>query len=935
MDRPSTGWLGRDHVVTIGLGTAAVVSIVMLAVSATSMMARPPSDPAEVLRLAARQYIDGDTIVAGELAETVDLGEEFPLPSEIPWTLDPPDDATQSSDGKAPPGLQRAPNLQVGPDPEPPSDPMRPWRTLKRFLIGAGHIARARSTSDDRGRRTHLRNAVTSLSLSKRGGFPRGRVAEGNKLLGEALLELGRYDEAIGPLADAVADDPTLGRAMAIPRATALSRAAARSSATAVSDASLASDGPNTRGEAALVLLDDLLADATLTRDRRRDASLLKIQTLFGLNRGDQARAIVEHLDQPSDDPVSNDNPDKPFRDRIQLWTAIGDAMDVGARSGTIDLSVVGPDDIDRKPEWTAGRRQQYAQAVEQLRDVSLTATSDVGHVARLWLARTHRVAGKFETALTVYTEVRNRRPIDGVAIAAGVEALGLQTEMGLSLEATQTIGYLIGQIEDAAGFDESELSMDHFRDAVLDAIAALRRNGDFADATEASKQLSPLFERTTSLIEIGRTEVAHADSMVRTGSRKRAPPRAVVAKARQRYREGGRALAEAAERSFDTPNYVPLLWESIEALREGRDHGRVIELSNLYLRYEDRSRRGQGLTALGQSLLAIGQRQRAIETLHAAIIEQPRDPLRYDARLLLAAAYAESGDDQRAEATLNENLNDGTLTPDSPAWRQSLLDLTTLTYRRAASRMTDHGQDPAAKPNDAPNISTVATGTTDNVPESSSNNPSDRELRIRRDLDSAMRLADQAIRRYWPDVGAVAALYQSGRCHILAAQLGRQRARRDDLQDAARRTILAEADSHDRQAAEQLTRLRDHLIAVEDDRRLTQDEQIYLRNASLMRADRLLAVGMFEEAAEAYRGVEIRNLNAPISLEAILRRRECLLQLGRRDAAALLIRQAQSTLTQIPPRLDAEFEQLTRYDRARWAAYLTWLSSDPATDST
>ena len=195
---------------------------------------------------------------------------------------------------------------------------------------------------------------------------------------------------------------------------------------------------------------------------------------------------------------------------------------------------------------------------------------------------------------------------------------------------------------------------------------------------------------------------------------------------ARSRYRAAGDAFAEAADLEFSTPKYLSTQWSAIDAYQKGRHFRRSIQLLSPYLRYEERRRKPRGLVAYGRALLAEGDADRAIDALTSVIIEFPRDPLRYDARLLSAHAHAEIGELDEARRLLTDNLQDGELTPQSPAWRDSLFTLGEILYHKGYA---NHLQAERTKPEER--IALLR----DNQP----------------NLDEAVRYLDEAFERYQP----------------------------------------------------------------------------------------------------------------------------------------------------------------------------------------
>ena len=158
---------------------------------------------------------------------------------------------------------------------------------------------------------------------------------------------------------------------------------------------------------------------------------------------------------------------------------------------------------------------------------------------------------------------------------------------------------------------------------------------------------------------------------------------RAAAEQSRVRFRAAGDAFAKAAKIQFNSDEYVSTQWSAIDALQRGGHFSQSIQLLKNYLRYEKRGRMPRGLVAYGRALLAEDDPSRAIDVLTTCIVEYPRDPLRYDARLLSALAFAEMGNIDSARDLLQDNLEDGELTPQSPAWRDSLFTLGELLYEK------------------------------------------------------------------------------------------------------------------------------------------------------------------------------------------------------------------------------------------------------------
>jgi tetratricopeptide (TPR) repeat protein len=160
-----------------------------------------------------------------------------------------------------------------------------------------------------------------------------------------------------------------------------------------------------------------------------------------------------------------------------------------------------------------------------------------------------------------------------------------------------------------------------------------------------------------------------------------------------------------------------------------------------------------------------------------------------------------------------------------------------------------------------------------------------------------------------------------------MSAHWSRLESQSPEILDAARRTLRAQAEQELKTALDGFVNLRQHLAGRDEEQPLPADGQAILRNCMMAEADVLRDMNRFEEAASAYRAVELRYINEPPALEAIIGRASCARRLGRPQEANKLIRQARVVLQRIPSEWDGRFEQITRHDRAGWQALLAWMN--------
>ena len=845
----------RDLMVTIGMMAAAAVAIGGFGLLFSMWWQAEISDKYEILRIASQEYIAGREIVAGELAAGVTFEEEAETDEESEADPEPLSEAEQAA-----------------------LEERQKWIRLRDFLVGAGKAARAQSSEERRDRRRLYQEAIPHLQKVRDAGFPPGRESEGNRLLGLTLFEVGRYEESARAFEAAIAGDPTLEREL-LPT---LARAQLDSAKPASADA--------------LAIMDRFLRNGNLPEESRREGVLLRIRALIDLKRWPAAEEALRAADlvEPSSE-LQQQIQEAEFRDQLKLLGAILRIQQA--------IDQFGPRPTDEYQDRSAAS-EFLESPLRALVEVEREAFPKAAAQSRIWSARGLLVLGDVEGALNHLTIVRQARPFEAEAVVGGLEEIELLAEQGRGIEMLQTTRYVMRELSDETGYDASLMPFDEFKRRMRGAIDSLRQRGEFRHAIDAARSLPPVFPRSDALLQeaLGFREWAAstlADGTDISGQ----VARSASILARSRYRAAGDAFAEAAQLEFNTPQFIPTQWLAIEAYQDGRHFSRSIALLEPYLRYEERRRLPRGLIAQGRALLAVGKPEKAIDALTTCIVEFPRDPLQYDARLLAALAHADLGNLDGAKTLLTENLQDGALTPQNQIWQDSLFTLGELLYQRGHRNFL-------VAQRQAPEERLKLLGENQPV------------------LREAVRRLDEAVQRYWPLPRAEEAAYLSARAHVLASHWPRLEAESPDVLDAARRALRAQTDQELQTALEGFAYLKQHMIRREEEHRLPEKEQAMLRNCYLAEADTLREMKRWEEAATAYRTVSLRFMNEPPALEAILGQARCAKDLGRVRESELLIRQAAVVLSRIPNEWNGRFEETTRLDRDGWTRLLTWMNN-------
>ena len=846
----------RDKITTALMGVAAAVAILGFGVVFSVWFGNGPLDEIETLKVASREYIAGNPIIASKLAKSVDLGE--PSPS---------DEASETA----------ASDEQEG-DESKPTDKLADWRKLRQFLISAGEVIRARDLDDIRERREILIAAIPDFKRAVEEGLPLGREVEGKRLLAESYFQLGEFERAAVLFEQLVKLDPTLRREL-LPL---------------LADTHLRSIDP--KPEIALATIDEILNDKTLRPEQRFEANLIRIDALTRLARYPEAEAAIEIGKQSiASADVTKQASYIDYLHRFKLSKGIVQISKAISRYGKQPVNPT-----DERDEVIA----ELSPTMMDLLDLQREASPQIAAEARIWSGRAYQCQGMPDQALSQWTATRQQRPFGGAAIISGLEEIEQLAALGMGVELLQTIRYMMREMGDLRGFDPSMVSLVEFRRRLIAALEKLRDQSAYQETIDVARSLPPIFTRSAALMQEGITFREWAENTLRSGVQMNgeiAP--GIASLSRRRYRHAGDAFAEAAKLDFDTPRYIKTQWAAIDSYQQGRHFERSIRLLRPYLRYEERQRQPRGLVAMGRALLAENNPTGAIEALETVIAEFPRDPLRYDSRLLMAKAYSEIGEIETARAYLIDNLQDGELTPQSPAWRDSLFTLAEILYQKSYENhlIAEHADPP------------------ERAKLLQQNQPI---------LDAAIRRLDEAVLRYQPSPRADAAAYLAARSHVLAAQWPRLEAQSTDILDAARRAMRTKVEAELNAALTGFADLKERILRREEEQDLTNDAKALLRNSMMAEADTLKEMGRFEDAATAYRTISLRYMNRPPALEAILGQARCVRKLGRSREADLLIRQASVVLQQIPPALDNEFQRTTRYDRAGWEKMIAWMTA-------
>ena len=867
--------VGRRDLVTIGLLLgAALASIGGFAILFSMWWTTDVTEPESLLRLASREFVDGRPIVAGKLAELAELEPaDSPIePLEMP--LDTSDEDLEAQ------RLREAADDQIRLE---RLDLIR----LRDFLIGVGKAYEAKRAKMPREKRQLYFAAVPYLELTRDHGFPQGRRTQGYQTLGEAYFHLGRFDDAVINLNQAIENEPLLRRQLLPMIAESQYRA------------------QKDQKENALASVDEYLADPALTASARKAVGILRIKIMMELGLWDELKdALGKHQDQQEDGDA--------LKNRAIFLRTVANIKKITSESSLQTQ----PDEDDRKRmNVDLASALQVLNALNQKSEKS----SDVG----LWIGRVKLMQGDVTGAINAFHNVMRKDQASSASRIGAAEILGGLQEIELLAQSTdgeqavQAIRYLMSEIGSREGFDHELVSFREFNTRISQALNQLRQAGEYQAAIDAARSLPPVFDLGEALVQEGKGYQSWAEQTLKDGTDFNGQVSDTIAEVvRQRYRAAGDAFAEAAQLRFNSEEHIPTLWSAIDAYQNGNHFSQSIRLLEPYLQQEDKSRQAQGLIAYGKALLAVGKPAEAINAFEQCIYEYHKDPLRYSARYYGALAYAEAGDIDTARQLLRQNvdsegrdLDDQTpdLKPESAEWQDSLFALGSLLYELGYRNYLEAEQADAAK-----------------------------RLELLREnqpiLESAIRRLEVADQRWWDehnDARSKQNAYFTARTHVMASELPRMEATLPDTLSAAQRASLREVELHLQKALVGFRRLGQYLATLDEEKDLSKKDQAMQRNCMMFEADVLKSMNKYREAADVYRTIESLYIGQPAAIEAIVGRATCARQLGNDREFEILLRQASELLKQIPVESDPEFAETTRYDREGWEQLLDWIIKD------
>jgi len=303
----------------------------------------------------------------------------------------------------------------------------------------------------------------------------------------------------------------------------------------------------------------------------------------------------------------------------------------------------------------------------------------------------------------------------------------------------------------------------------------------------------------------------------------------------------------------------------------------------------------------------AAGKTEDALVAINNLLLMTPATPLLPDAKLTAAKLQWSLGNFEAAESLIVDNLYSGSLRPDSPIWKESLIELGTLMFRqgeqmqvRILGLAVEEGNQPQGW-------------------------QSDLEKSYQQLLRSIASM-EEGLRRFQGDARRYELLYMTAKAYRMASYWPETLLR-------GNRLVSEESISQWKgKRKELLIHSRDTFAALR--RELTMDKgkvripnsEMLLCNSYFGEADLLFQEGNFKGALEAYRSAANQFINEPESLEAFVQMARCHQELGQISEMRRTLEMAIDILGRIPADRDSRFLKNTRESRQEWESRIRWM---------
>ena len=562
-------------------------------------------------------------------------------------------------------------------------------------------------------------------------------------------------------------------------------------------------------------------------------------------------------------------------------------------------------------------RRKWLERALESSRAIneSPQTNSPIRRSSLYHTASLLRELERNDEALSMFSRIRLGHPETPEALTSGMEEIEILLELGRAEEAIGILAYLKTHVTDLRWYADGKHSFENIRGRLIKAGQSLIRDQLYDEAVQFAEQLPILCTDTDRIRLLAEAYRSHGEKIAtdagyfvdRFGATPLRLRGDTLTAAQGHFRKAGHAYDRLSSLELRSPDYSELLWQAIECYRTSHDLDDCNELLDRYMQYENRGKRPRALMVKGENLLAQQNREKALFVLNQLLEFYSDSPLVYRTRMLSSQALSEDLKFDEASEMLLTNLYDGSLSPESPLWRDSLIELGNILFRRG----------------ELLNLEAIR------VMESKQG----LDLEIERltashdHLRDSIRRFEEVLKRFSDDPRLYQLQYNVAQAYRLAAELPK-RLLDDELAqvDSKRKQNVQKRRELLTGAIRNYVELRNRIQDTIDPTTIDVTRKNMLRNCYFAEADILFELGDYPAALNAYNAAATQYMNEPEVMEALLQKSRCHELMGNLREAKQVILQSQQILKRISDEKTSRFPEVTRYDRQQWEKHLEWL---------
>lgn len=742
-------------------------------------------------------------------------------------------------------------------------------KSTRHFLLGAAARQEADALYYRPSRTEKNEVAVEHLQQSREMKFPPGYEGQGNFLLGMALYDLFRWDEAIAPLSVAFDRWPK-GRSDAVERLIDIDLYGAK-------------------------------RDPDAAWDRLERWAALSLQTQNDIDRISVKR--MEILGERKE------------YDRIEpLWRAVPIDSPMRCNANLILARCLRQQARDSDPISAPSEKRE--RSLELLREIEFmkTVPTEIRRRTTFERGMIYRDSGALKQAVSAMSSLRLSSPFEPEFMIAGIEEIDALIDLKMYAETIATLEQLKKNFNNPTWYENVWMPLDRMRLRLLASANQLFETGVYAESSQFVENLPDLCTEVDRL----RLEAVIHDRWARKMQQERSNPPASdsatsdpdedeAKKIEGLYRRAARSIERLSQIDMRTPNYMERLWLGIEDFHRAGNFADSNRLIDRYLALSPRSDHSRVLLMQAKNFAAAGNVNAALGAIDRLLLMDPENPLVPDAKLTAAKLQWNRGNFDAAEALILDNLYSGRLRPDSAVWKESLIELGTLMFRQG-ERVQVRVLGMAVEDNVQPE---TLQGDLEKSYEQLLRSIASMEEGLRRFQGDARRyqllyMTAKAYRMasYWPE-----ALLQGNRL-VSEESISEWKSKRAELLVNSRNTFAS---------------LRRELTS-DQEKKAVPNSEVLLCNSYFGEADLLFQEGNFNGALEAYRNAANQFINEPESLEAFVQMARCYQELGRTQDMRRTLEMAIDVLGRIPADRDGRFQKNTSGNRQSWDSKIRWM---------